>query len=470
MTRTPSRRGEVTHFTDYDIDFPALGGDAIAFQQGGKLYLLDLPERAAATRCRSAYRTTVCAPGRMWPTSRTKFARPIRRSRWITRWRQTASEPCSRRAATSSACRPKNGATRDLTSTPGIDEDHPAWSPDGRTIAYTTDAGGGQQIAIRPAEGGPERILTSFAEGYFYGPVFSPDGKTLAFRDGAHRLWIVGTDGGAPKQVAQDKLTRNPRSGILAGRALACLQPVRDGRRRDLVSVRNRHRQIDADRRRQRNRCQSRSGRPTASISISPPAGTKIRSVGHRVRFRDPEVRGNLCASRWRATPPRRSRRSPTRRSGASDDTPGKPRRGRARQETKPASTKSGQGRPAKPARRSARPDQADPHRPRRHDGARRRAADRCRRTSPSSMCADDRIFYLTQPLRTDRRQRSTARSRRCTSTTSRSARTGVVTEDVDSYSLSLDGQKVLIRHEKDYTVLDDQGRRRQGRRDQEAR
>ena len=32
---------EVTHFTDYDIDFPALGGDAIAFQQGGKLYRLD---------------------------------------------------------------------------------------------------------------------------------------------------------------------------------------------------------------------------------------------------------------------------------------------------------------------------------------------------------------------------------------------------------------------------------------------
>jgi tricorn protease len=34
---------QVTHFSDYDIDFPALGGDAIAFQQGGKLYRLDLP-------------------------------------------------------------------------------------------------------------------------------------------------------------------------------------------------------------------------------------------------------------------------------------------------------------------------------------------------------------------------------------------------------------------------------------------
>ncbi len=90
----------------------------------------------------------------------------------------------------------ENGATRNLTSTQGADEDHPAWSPDGRTIAYTTDAGGAQQIAVRPAEGGPEKILTSFAEGYFYQPLFSPDGKTLAFSDGAHRLWIVGTDAG----------------------------------------------------------------------------------------------------------------------------------------------------------------------------------------------------------------------------------------------------------------------------------
>ena len=37
----------------------------------------------------------------------------------------------------------------------------------------------------------------------------------------------------------------------------------------------------------------------------------------------------------------------------------------------------------------------------------------------------------------------------------SRSARTPVIAEDVDSYSLSLDGQRVLIKHDKDYTVLD---------------
>jgi tricorn protease len=126
------------------------------------------------------------------------------------------------------------GATRDLTGTQGVDEDHPAWSPDGKTVAYTTDASGGQQIAVRPAEGGPERSLTSFAEGYLYAPFFSPDGKTLAFSDGAHRLWIVRTDGGAPKQVAQDKLSEiHDQSFSPDGRWLAFSMSAY-GRRRDL--------------------------------------------------------------------------------------------------------------------------------------------------------------------------------------------------------------------------------------------
>ncbi len=98
----------------------------------------------------------------------------------------------------------EHGAVRDLTNTPGADEDHPVWSPDGRQIAYTTDSTGGQQIAVRPAEGGAEKILTHFSAGYLYGPVFSPDGSKLAFSDSSHRLWLIGTDGNALQQVAEN--------------------------------------------------------------------------------------------------------------------------------------------------------------------------------------------------------------------------------------------------------------------------
>ncbi len=228
------QRREVTHFTDYDIDFPALGGDAIAFQQGGKLYRLDLPSEhleevslqipddALRTRPRVAdVKSEIRATD---PAQQVDFALAPNGKRTLFSARgDIFSVPT------------ENGATRNLTSTQGADEDHPAWSPDGRTIAYTTDAGGRQEIAIRPAEGGAEKILTSFTEGYFYAPIFSPDGKMLAFSDGAHRLWIVGTDGGAPKQVAQDKFGEiHDQAFSPDGRWLA-LSLTAINRRRDLA-------------------------------------------------------------------------------------------------------------------------------------------------------------------------------------------------------------------------------------------
>lgn len=96
-------------------------------------------------------------------------------------------------------------AVRDMTATPAADEDHPAWSPDGRWIAYSTDANGNQQIALRRSAGGPERILTTFGSGYFYRPVFSPDGRNISVSDGQHRLWQIAVDSGATRQVAEDK-------------------------------------------------------------------------------------------------------------------------------------------------------------------------------------------------------------------------------------------------------------------------
>jgi len=97
---------QVTHFNDYDIDFPALGGDAIAFQQGGKLYRLDLPsehiEEVPLTIPDDGPRMRARVAN-----VKSEIAQSIRRARWISRWRRTASGPYSRRAAISSACRQK---------------------------------------------------------------------------------------------------------------------------------------------------------------------------------------------------------------------------------------------------------------------------------------------------------------------------------------------------------------------------
>jgi tricorn protease len=194
---------EITHFTDYDVDFPGLGGDSIAFQQGGKLWLLTLADE-------QIHEVPVAIPDDQIRTRpHVVMAEDSLRKNDPSNAVDFALAPSGKRALLSArgdifSVPAEFGATRNVTATQGIDEDHPAWSPDGQWVAYTTDVGGNNQLAIRAAEGGPERVLTNFTSGYLYGPEWSPDGRMLAVSDGNHRLWTVPVAGGA-RLVAQDK-------------------------------------------------------------------------------------------------------------------------------------------------------------------------------------------------------------------------------------------------------------------------
>ncbi|MGH8298855.1 MAG: S41 family peptidase [Steroidobacteraceae bacterium] len=200
---------QITHFTDYDVDFPSLGtggagGAGIVFQQGGSLYVLDLPSE-------QLHKIAVIVPddgsrtGPQWVD-----ASKLIRDRDMAQDVDFSVAPNGARGAFSArgdifTVPAEHGDTRDLTNTSGADEDHPTWSPDGKTIAYTTDGSGEQQIATRPAEGGPEKLLTHVQNGYFYTPRWSPDGRYIAFSDGEHRLWYVSAAGGTPQLVAEDR-------------------------------------------------------------------------------------------------------------------------------------------------------------------------------------------------------------------------------------------------------------------------
>ena len=193
---------QVTRFTDYDVDWPSLGVGGIAFQQGGKLYLLDpstersrevkidMPDDGAGTTphevdASDLVRVKDALGGVDYSLSPDGLALLVSAHGDLVRV-------------------PAQGTPTDLTRTPGVDEDHPSWSPDGRTIAYTTDVDGEQQVAVRPAEGGVERRLTHSRAGYFYTAVWSPNGDCLAVADANHALWLVPLDGSEARLVARD--------------------------------------------------------------------------------------------------------------------------------------------------------------------------------------------------------------------------------------------------------------------------
>jgi tricorn protease len=200
---------QITHYTDYDIDFPSLGvggegAAGIVFQQGGKLHVLDIPSE-------QVHDLDVVVPDDGTRTGpRWVDAKPLIREQDAAQHTDYDLAPNGGRIVVSArgdlfTLPAEHGNTRNLTQTSNADEDHPSWSPDGKTIAYTTDVSGEQQVAVRPAEGGAEKVLTHFPHGYFYGPRWSPDADHLAFSDNEHRLWIVATGGGGePQQLAQD--------------------------------------------------------------------------------------------------------------------------------------------------------------------------------------------------------------------------------------------------------------------------
>jgi Tol biopolymer transport system component len=90
----------------------------------------------------------------------------------------------------------EGGSPRRITHNTGYDG-NPAWSPDGRQIAFETDTG---LFTMRP-DGTRRRRLTAR---YDSNPDWSPDGRLVAFDDFAD-IYVVAADGGRRR-----RLTSNP--------------------------------------------------------------------------------------------------------------------------------------------------------------------------------------------------------------------------------------------------------------------
>src|ERR1700682_6173311 len=98
------------------------------------------------------------------------------------------------------------GDIRNLTHSPAVADRDPAWSPDGKSIAYFSDESGEYELTIRDQNGmgQPRHINLGAPPSFFYGPTWSPDSKKIAYTDKRLQLWYVDLDHPTPKLVDSD--------------------------------------------------------------------------------------------------------------------------------------------------------------------------------------------------------------------------------------------------------------------------
>ncbi len=186
---------KVTQFAEYDVKWPSIGSDAVVFENGGNLYVMDLPSEKVG-------RVSVLVPSDK-PATRPEYRNV---SKWITEWDLS---PSAKRAVLAArgdlfTVPAEKGDVRAVAASSASHERDPAWSPDGRWIACFSDRTGEYEVWLFAADGSTaSRQVTKGLTAYPWTLNWSPDSKKLAFSDKTRTLWVC--------DVATGQLTKVDR-------------------------------------------------------------------------------------------------------------------------------------------------------------------------------------------------------------------------------------------------------------------
>ena len=101
----------------------------------------------------------------------------------------------------------EKGDPRNLTLTPGTHEKYPAWSPDGKSIAYFSDASGEYELQIKSQDGkGDAKSFHLSGAGFYAFPKWSPDSKKICFVDNGRSIHFIDLTTGISKKIDTDEL------------------------------------------------------------------------------------------------------------------------------------------------------------------------------------------------------------------------------------------------------------------------
>ena len=184
---------QLTFNKDYDIKFPALGGDQIVYEQGGILYKFDT-------------RTEKASPIPVEIDNDQNWARP--------EWKDVSGQisrmdvaPNGERVVVAArgdifTLPAKSGITYNLTNSSNANDRNPQWSPDGKWIAYISDKNGEFNIWLRDAFTGEEKMLTKDLKTYIFDLKWAPDSRSILWSEKKNTLNLTQVSDGKTEVIA----------------------------------------------------------------------------------------------------------------------------------------------------------------------------------------------------------------------------------------------------------------------------
>jgi tricorn protease len=189
---------QVTRHTDFPVLTAGAGAGRIVYEQAGVLHVLD-PQSGTSKRLSIGVASDL----------RETRARFVKGVRWI---RDAALSPTGARAAFGFrgeivTVPGEKGDVRNLTNSVDAHDRFPAWSPDGRSIAWFSDKSGEYQLYIGTQDGkGEPRAIKLTGEGFYNAPVWSPDSQKIAYFDNSQSVYWLDVKSGVSKKVASQPI------------------------------------------------------------------------------------------------------------------------------------------------------------------------------------------------------------------------------------------------------------------------
>jgi tricorn protease len=196
-TRSKQIKQLTTH-ADFPILSASAGGGKIVYERAGYLHVFDPAS--------SEHKKLTIGVAADLIDTRPRFAKG---ARYI---RNASLSPSGARAVFEFrgeivSVPAEKGDPRNLTNTPAVHERSPIWSPDGKSIAYFSDASGEYQLVIESQDGkGDARTLKPTGSGFYSEPTWSPDSKKIAYADNSWSLYWMDVASGVSKKIGSEEV------------------------------------------------------------------------------------------------------------------------------------------------------------------------------------------------------------------------------------------------------------------------